>query len=73
MQVRLANEPLRGPVADTEVESYVTEGNHWQWHFTPREISEGMAPGWMFEGIPRAALLLSYYDTLREIGIVAGN
>jgi len=70
MQVRLVNQRLGGPLSRVEVVGPVAEGNHWQWQMNPDELPEYVMPDAMFEGIPRSELLLAYYQTLNEAGIL---
>jgi pimeloyl-ACP methyl ester carboxylesterase len=70
MQVRLVNQRLGGPLSRVEVVGPVAEGNHWQWEMNPDDLPEYVMPDAMFEGIPRSELLLAYYQTLNEAGIL---
>jgi hypothetical protein len=70
MQVRLANQELGGPLADVEIVGPVAEGNHWQWPLTSKDINASIMPSEMADRIPHDAMLLAYYQTLNEIGIL---
>jgi hypothetical protein len=70
MQVRLVNQRLGGPLAQVEVVGPAAEGNHWQWELTSNDLSEPLEPRAMADRMPHEALLLAYYQTLHEIGLV---
>jgi len=70
MQVRLVNHALGGPLASVEVVGPAAEGNHWQWPLTSDDLSESLEPAEMAERMPHEALLLAYYQTLHEIGLL---
>jgi hypothetical protein len=70
MQVRLVQQPLGGPLAGLEVVGPAAEGNHWQWELTSNDIGENLQPSEMSERMPHEALLLAYYQTLHEAGLL---
>jgi hypothetical protein len=70
MQVRLVNHALGGPLADVEVVGPAAEGNHWQWPLTANDLSPLLQPPTMSERMPHEALLVAYYQTLHEAGLL---
>lgn len=70
MQVRLVSQSMGGPLADYETPAPVAEGNHWQWALVPGDLPNAVLPNAMLETIPHSALLLAYYATFAEIGLL---
>jgi hypothetical protein len=69
MQVRLANQSLGGSIATSEIMLPVAEGNHWQWAINAGALPEAVMPRAMVDRIPQRELMLSYYQTLRDIDL----
>jgi len=70
MQVRLENQALGGPVAEVEVVGPVAEGNHWQWQLASGIVPEHVMPGRMTDRIPHREILVAYFETLAEVGLI---
>ena len=70
MQVRLDHQHFGGPLTDVEVISHVAEGNHWQWELSSNDVSESMMPAAMLDHVPRDAMMLAYFQTLAEAGLL---
>ncbi len=73
MQVRLDNQSYGGPIADLEIEGPVAEGNHWQWELTSGALPEAVMPASMTDRIPHRALMVAYFQTLAEVGLLVGQ
>ncbi len=72
MQVRLVSQAMGGPLADYEVVGPVAEGNHWQWALVPGDVPDAVIPSRMTETMPHTEMLLAYYSTFAEIGLLGG-
>lgn len=70
MQVRLSSQQLGGSLTSYEVLGPVAEGNHWQWALVPGDVPDMAMPRRMTQGIPHSELLLAYYATFAEIGLL---
>lgn len=73
MQVRLASQSLGGSLGLYEVLGPVAEGNHWQWALVPDDVPDALMPRSMTEPIPHSELLLAYYTTFAEAGLLTGT
>lgn len=70
MQVRLENQSIGGSVADLEVVGRVAEGNHWQWEYAEGALSDAAMPSEMLSRIPHRSLIVAYFQTLAEVGLL---
>ena len=70
MQVRLENQSLGDPLTDSEIVAPVAEGNHWQWQLATGIVPEAVMPARMTDRIPHRELLVAYFQTLAEAGLL---
>ncbi len=70
MQVRLDNQLSGGPVASTEIAAPVGEGNHWQWVLADGAVPAAVMPTSMTEWTPHREMVLSYYQSLNDVGLL---
>ncbi len=70
MQVRLENQLDGGPIAATEIAGPVGEGNHWQWVVADGAVPPALMPASMTEWTPHREMVLSYYQSLNDLGLL---
>lgn len=70
MQVRVVSQEMGGPLTAYEVLGPVAEGNHWQWALVPGDVPDTIMPAAMTENMPHSEMLLAYYATYSEIGLM---
>ena len=70
MQVLVQNQSLGGDIADLEVTSPIFEGNHWQWVLYDGAVPDTIMARDMTERTPHRSLLVAYYQTLNDVGLL---
>ncbi len=73
MQVRLTSQQMGGALGDYEVLGPVAEGNHWQWALVPGNVADAMMSPKLTANMPHSEMLLAYYSTFAEIGLLGKN